>query len=148
LSILKAAVEQAAKEKFGKTAKNLKSPFHKAEEKLDEDRMPEGFDPTGWTMLRANTYQQRPTVMFANGTAVPENELLDEVYNGRWARISVRAHAYDNESRGVKLYLHNVQVLAEGEKWPSSGGRTNASDEFEAIELANGKAASSDGVFG
>jgi hypothetical protein len=153
LSVLYAAAEKCAKEGGGAKVKGLKTPFLKAEEKLDADRMPEGFDPTGWVMIRANTFQQRPGVMFANGATVPEDELLDEVYNGRWARMSVRPKYYDNESKGVKLYLHNIQLLDEADKWPGGGGgRTNAEDEFEAVEAASGSSGkaekSSDSVFG
>ncbi len=157
ISVLKEAAGAAATEKLGAKAKGLKSPFLDAAEKLDADRMPENFDPAGWTMIRANTYTQRPGVMFANGTPVPEDELLDEVYNGRWARMSIRPHAYQHEAnKGVKFYLHNIQLLEEGEKWPSTGGRTKAEDEFEAVDVPSNKAASSkassekssDSVFG
>jgi hypothetical protein len=145
ISVLKEAAMTAAKEKLGAKVKGAKSPFLDAAEKLDADRMPEGFDPTGWTMIRANTYQQRPNVMFANGTPVPEDEILDEVYNGRWARMSIRPHAFDRDgNKGVKFYLQNIQLLEEGEKWPSTGGRSRAEDEFEAInDAASGKAKAS-----
>jgi hypothetical protein len=153
LSVLKEAAAAAAKEKFGSKAKGIRSPFLDAAEKLDSDYVLEGFDPEGWIMLRANTYQQRPNVIFGNGVTVPEDELADEVYNGRWARMSVRPKAYDQEgNKGVKFYLHNVQVLDEGDKWPSGGGRTNAEDEFEAVDVESsvkGEATtkSSDSVF-
>ena len=151
LSVLKAAAEKAAKE--GGKAKGLKSPFLDAADKIDESRMPEGFDPKGYTMVRANTYTQRPGVMFANGTTVPEDEIMDEVYNGRKARMSVRPKFYDQQgNKGVKFYLHNIQLLGEGEKWPSTGGRTAPEDEFESIDVGSsgksaGKKASSDSVF-
>lgn len=139
LDILKQAAADCAKAQFGSKAKGIKNPFLDAAEKLDADRMPEGFDPTGWTMLRANTYTSRPGVVFANGTPVPEDELLDEVYNGRWARMSVRPSAFDNESKGVKFYIHNVQLLDDGEKWPTTGGRTKPEDEFEAVDVGPAK---------
>lgn len=151
LSLIQTAAGDAAKEKFGGKAKGLKTPFLKAEEKLDTDRMPENFDPAGWTMVRANTYTQRPGVIFSNGTPVPEDEIMDEVYNGRWARMSVRPKAYDQEAnKGVKFYLHNIQLLEEGEKWPSSGGRTAPEDEFEMVAGASSggkKTSSSDSMF-
>lgn len=154
LSVLKDAAASAAKEKFGAKAKGIKTPFLKADEKLDPDRIPEGFDPTGWTMIRANTYQKRPGVISADGSTVAEDDIVDEVYNGRWARMSVRTHAYAHEAnKGVKLYLHNVQLLEDAEKWPQSGGGTNAEDEFSPVVAASskdGKAVkvkSSDSVF-
>ncbi len=155
LSLIQTAAANAAKEKFGQKAKGLKNPFLKAEEKLDAERLPESFDPTGWTMVRANTYTQRPGVIFANGTTVPEDELMDEVYNGRWARMSIRPHAFDNESKGVKFYLHNIQLLEEGDAWPMTGGRTAPEDEFETVDAGSGikpgaksgDAKSSDSIF-
>lgn len=152
LSVLKDDASKAAKEKFGAKTKGLKTPFLKAEDKLEAARMPEGFDPTGWTMLRANTYQKRPNVIFADGSTVPVDDIADECYNGRWARMSVRTHAYTHEiNSGVKLYLYNIQLLDDGEKWPFAGGSTNAEDEFSAVETKKdgkpAKAKSSDSVF-
>lgn len=153
LTILKDVAAETAKEKFGAKAKGLKTPFLKAEDKLEADRMPADFDPTGWTMLRANTYQKRPNVIGADGSTIAEDDLVDEVYNGRWARMSVRPHAYDHDgNKGVKLYLHNIQLLEDAEKWPSSGGSTKPEDEFSPVVAASrdGKAAkakSSDSVF-
>jgi hypothetical protein len=138
LSLLKAGVENLGKEKNGGKTKGLNSPFSPAEEKLEEDRMPEGFDPKGWTMIRSNTYQKRPGVIFANGETVPEDELLDEVYNGRFARMTVKPHFYpaqDGGKAGVKLYLSNIQLLDKGEKWPGGAQRVEATEEFEAVEL-------------
>jgi hypothetical protein len=96
--------------------------------------MPDGSIPQGWTMIRSNTYQKRPGVIFAGGEAVPEDELLDEVYNGRWARMTVKLHAYkaqDGGKPGVKLYLSNIQLLQKGEKWPGGMQRVEAHDEFD-----------------
>jgi hypothetical protein len=137
LDLLKTAVDKRAKEKIGKT-KGINTPFSEASEKLEEDRMPEGFNPEGWTMVRSNTYQKRPGVIFAGGDPVPEDELLDEVYNGRWARMTVKLHDYkaqDGGKPGVKLYLSNIQLLQKGEKWPGGMQRVEAHDEFESIEL-------------
>jgi hypothetical protein len=153
LSLLKETAGAAAKEKFGAKAKGIKTPFLDAAEKLDANRMPEGFDPTGWTMIRANTYQERPRVVNADGTMVAEDELTDELYNGRWARMSVRPKAFDQEgNKGVKFYLHNIQLLDEGEKWPQTGGRTDPEDEFSPVTTAKkdgtaAKAKSTDSVF-
>jgi hypothetical protein len=99
-------------------------------------------------MIRSNTYQKRPGVIFANGEAVPEDELLDEVYNGRWARMTVKTHAYaaqDGGKPGVKLYLSNIQLLQKGEKWPGGMQRVEAHNEFDAIEIEEG--ADADAVF-
>jgi hypothetical protein len=147
LEILKTACDKLAKEKLGKI-KGINTPFSDAAEKLDEERMPEGFNPEGWTMIRSNTYQKRPGVIFANGDVVPEDELLDEIYNGRKARMTVKLHAYpaqDGGKPGVKLYLSNIQLLGKGEKWPGGMARVEAHDEFESVEIEEGDDA--DAVF-
>jgi hypothetical protein len=140
LSLIQDAAKKAAVDGSGGKAKGLKSPFLKAEEKLEDERRPEDFDPEGWIMVRANTYTERPGVIFANGETCPVDELSDEVYNGRWARMSIRPKYYDqNGNKGVKFYLHNIQLLDDGEKWPTSGGRTAAEDDFEPVETGGGK---------
>jgi hypothetical protein len=147
LSLLKNGCDKLAKEKLGKT-KGINSPFSDADEKLEADRLPEGFDPKGWTMIRSNTYQKRPGVVFANGDIVPEDELLDEVYNGRWARMTVKPHAYQAQAggkAGVKLYLSNIQLLEKGERFPGGAKRVEAHEEFDAVDIDMSK--DSGGVF-
>ena len=52
LSLIQDAAKKAAVDGSGGKAKGLKSPFLKAEEKLEDDRRPEDFDPEGWIMAR------------------------------------------------------------------------------------------------
>lgn len=129
----------------------MKKPFLRAEEKLDPDRLPEGFDPTGWTLIRANTYQSRPNVLYPDASVVDEEDLMDQVYNGREACMTVKPSAYDNAgNRGVKLYLSNVQLLRKLKQWPGGGARAAAEDEFEAVDIPDdegGGKASTDAMF-
>jgi hypothetical protein len=148
-AILKQKVDEVGLAKFKDAWKKpgVKKPFLRADEKLDPERLPEGFNPEGWVMLRANTYSKRPTVIRADRSEVAEEDIMEEVYNGRWARMSVTPHAYDQKgNKGVKLYLSNVQVLGKGERWPGGGSRAVATDEFDAVELP-GDGASADALF-
>ncbi len=140
LGPLKTLAGEKAVAKFGKSAKGIKSPMIPADEKnikgLDD------VDLSGWTMIRANTYKARPTVVKRDGTKVEHEDLAPECYSGRWMCMSVRAHAYDQQgNKGVKFYLGNIQLLDDDEHL---GGfaQAKAEDEFEAIgeEAASGDA--------
>lgn len=134
-SLLRKEAERVAKDRWGdKLPKGLKSPFLKADEKLD--LKDEGIDLTGWTMIRANTYTSRPGVVDARGQPVEEGALAEEFYNGRWARMSVTAKAYDQQgNRGVKFYVNNIQLLHHDEQLPLGGvTRAKPEAEFEAVE--------------
>ena len=55
-----------------------------------------------------------------------------EVYSGCYGRISVNFYGYNsNGNRGVAAGLGNIQKLKDGEALSS---RTNAEDDFEAVE--------------
>lgn len=148
LSLIKQAAEKAAREEWGdKMPKGLKSPFLKADEKLDF----EGMDFTGWTMVRANTFTSRPGVVNAAGKTVAEGDLAEAFYNGRWARMTVTVKAYNRpDNKGVKLYVNNIQVLRDDEVLPNGGpGRAKPEDEFEAVsDEAVSTGGSADSIFG
>jgi hypothetical protein len=56
---------------------------------------------------------------------------VDAIYSGCWARVKVRAYAYDKAGNwGVGFGLQAVQKIADDEKFAGGG---NASDGFEAI---------------
>ena len=55
-----------------------------------------------------------------------------EVYSGCYGRISVNFYGFNNNgNRGIAAGLGNIQKLKDGEPL---GGRTNAEDDFEALE--------------
>jgi hypothetical protein len=59
---------------------------------------------------------------------------VDKFYSGCWARVKVRAYAFDkNGNWGVSFGLQGVQFFADDEKL---GGGGNASDGFEAAAPA------------
>ena len=65
-----------------------------------------------------------------------------KIYGGCYARASVTAYAFENETKGVALALNNVMKTRDGEPF---GSRTNAADDFANVESAAGGA---DALFG
>lgn len=62
------------------------------------------------------------------------NKIIDqsEVYSGCYAKVSMRAFAYDTSgNKGISFGLNNVQKVEDGEPL---GGMTRAEDDFEAME--------------
>ena len=55
------------------------------------------------------------------------------MYSGCYGRISVNFYGFNsNGNRGIAAGLGNIQKLRDGE---SLGGRTNAEDDFDAVEV-------------
>lgn len=144
LTVLKKAVGDTAKEKFGDKVKGLKNPIRDAAE---NDRP--GHEE-GWFMVRAKTFQA-PGVIDPEGNPVNKRadgesnddvkeRTLEECYSGRWARISVMPNAYDTEgNKGVNLYLNNVQLLDHDE--PLGGRRSRPEDDFGVAPSAGASGA-------
>lgn len=125
-----------------------------------------GAEFDDWFQIRANTFTQRPGIVGPDGQrldTVREGETADDVtarikeqvYTGAWLRVSVAPSAYDTDgNRGVKLYLNNVQKLADDEKLGGSGsGAAAPEDDFGApVAAASGgepaKATTTDSLFG
>ena len=140
ISVLKIAVYEAAKAKFGgkipaSATYDLppwcNSPFHSGAEKPDYD----GYE--GMTYFRAAS-QFQPQVIDANRNVV---EAMDQpgFYSGCYARATVSPWAYDSPQRkGVSFNIHNVQKLAEGK--PFGGSRIDAADEFGSADDFDGSA--------
>ena len=141
ISALKAAAAAAAKEKFGDNMpKKLKSPFLDVSD-MEGDRgktYADEFD--GWVAIRL-TSKRKPEVVNARLMSVTDE---NEIYAGRWAKISVRAFAYDMQgNKGVSFGMNNVQLLDHDT--PIAGSAVRAQDEFEAVEVA--ESSSADDVF-
>lgn len=156
------ACKAKAKEKWPeKLPGNLKWPVRKCKDVFDQNgdkRYDDELDD--WYQIRANTYKARPGVVnvqnvslsnAAEGEGADEvtARLREEVYSGRWMRISVKPSVYDTDgNRGVKLYLNNVQVLDHDERIGSSG-ISNPEDDFGAPAATSAKdGGSSDSLFG
>lgn len=101
---------------------------------VDPKKIPGPGIDEDWTIFRARSYQP-VGVVDAN-----KDEVLNkrEVYGGRWARLSITVSVYDDKSKGVTIYLNNVQLLDNDE---SFGGRPSADsdfDQWDGDELASG----------
>lgn len=122
---IKAAIEVAKEEGKskhfgGKIPSNLKTTLHDGDEEADLDRNPE----YAGHYYMAMSSKTKPGVV-----DVDLNPILDstQVYSGCYARVSINAFPYSNESKGISFGLNNVQFLEDGEPL---GGRTRAEDDF------------------
>lgn len=133
MAILLKAVEDAAVDKWGADyAKKMKvkKPFLKTDEQPKMAELVEDYP----VFLRLNS-KQKPGVVFASGATCDESK-DHEVYGGRWAFVSVRPAAYEVDgSKGVSLFLQNVQLLEDDERL--GGGRVSAEAEFESAEVSS-----------
>jgi len=137
LTALEAAVKETLEEKFPakvRAVSKIKTPFIKT---ADQPRLADYADDYP-IMLRLNAKQTRPDVVSPNGQVIYTQEQAepDEVYSGRWARVTVRPFGYDVDgSKGVSLGLQNVQLLLGPDGEPGealAGGRVRGTSEFEA----------------
>jgi hypothetical protein len=133
-SVLKAMKKSAMAvgvEKFGAKFPDLVKkgkanwPFGKNTDKEDDDgnRIP-GFEEDDGEYVGFKT-KDKPGVVDADAEPIMDKS---EVYDGMTARVSCRAFAYDNESKGVAFYLINVQKLDDGDRL---SGDPSAEDDFK-----------------
>ncbi len=74
--------------------------------------------------------KQAPQVVDKNVQPILDQS---EVYSGCYGRISVNFYGFStNGNKGIAAGLGNIQKLRDGE---SLGGRTNAEDDFDAVEV-------------
>jgi len=128
-------VEEAAVDKWGKNIGKVKRPFIKHAEKTEDAELAAAFP-----ILVRMSSAKAPSVIYGNGEPCTVD---DEVYPGRWARVSVRIYAWEHQTggRGVSFGLSNVQLLDHDDR--IGGGRAKVEDEFEFIADANDSAAKS-----
>lgn len=124
---IKAAIEQAKKDSLskwgGKIPANLKLPLRDGDiDRLEDEAYADSY------FFNANS-RQAPQVVDKNVQAILDQS---EVYSGCYGRISVNFYGFNNNgNRGIAAGLGNIQKLKDGEPL---GGRTNAEDDFEAVE--------------
>lgn len=144
LKLLKDLCNEVAREKWGsgidlfdkKKSKGLKNPFLDA-----ADKYPEGMESKkghieldGWTLVRANTWKQQPTVRGPDAEVIDIDELEVEVYSGRWMRAELQPHTYESKgNKGVSLWLGAVQVLQKDTKLGTSAAASDG-DDFKAVD--------------
>jgi hypothetical protein len=125
LSIAVKWVEKAATERWGTNIGKVKKPFLKHAEKTEDKELAEKFP-----FLVRMSSSSKPNVIFGNGEAC---SIPDEVYPGRWARVSVRVYCWEHKAngRGASFGLGNVMLLDHDDR--IGGGRAKVEDEFEFI---------------
>lgn len=135
LSELIEAAEAKALEKFGSKWEKLKDsgklnwPIRDAEE-LEESGEP--FNNGGFVINFKK--EDKPGIVDADAEPLMEKS---DVYSGMICRVSCRAFAYDNESKGVSFALINVQKLDDGTRM---SGDPDAEDDFgKAPPASKGK---------
>jgi hypothetical protein len=122
---LEEEVERVAVEKFGSKARDMlaKGKLHNPlRDASDYEQHGEPFTKKG-AMMAAFKSSDAPGVVDENGDPITKKEF----YSGCIARVTYRAYAYDNESKGVALALVNVQKLEDGTRL---SGNPSAEDEF------------------
>ena len=145
ISTIKEAVKKKAQEKWGADMPgNLKLPYKKCKDVFNDKgykKYPPELDEC--YQLTANTYKQQPGIADAKGNNIGvllqgennderQQRIEKECYSGRHYRMTVQPSVFNNESRGVKLYLQNIQLLDYGDV---IGGRTaDAEDDFTPVE--------------
>lgn len=139
LKEMKAEAQRVGVEKFGpKFVELVKKgkmnwPFTDTED-MDEPEAP--FDEPG-TVVNFKS-GDKPGIVDADADPIMDKS---EVYSGMQARVSCRAFAYDNASKGVAFALINVQKLGDGERL---SGNPSAEDDFGDSKSSNKKSKKSD----
>lgn len=133
LKEMKAEAQRVGVEKFGpKFVELVKKgkmnwPFTDTED-MDDPEAP--FDEPGTFVNFKST--DRPGVVDADAEPIMDKS---EIYSGMKARVSCRAFAYDNASKGVAFALINVQKVDDGERM---SGNPSAEDDFADSKSSKG----------
>lgn len=154
MALLNQAVEDAAIGEWGPDYKKkykVHKPFLRTEEHpkvgVDAEEFPVLIRTSSRAYQKSGLKNAPPQIVRANKSLVTEAE-AEEVYPGRWARLSLRAYPYDHPTggKGISFGLQNVQLLDHDE--PLAQARPAAEDEFDAAEVGGGDAAkSADSLF-
>lgn len=157
LAAVKDAATEAGKEKLpkefktaaGKWPSGVITPFKRT---ADNDKLVAALEAADmkvedWPVfITYKAYNDKaPGIVGPDGKAdgVEPNDL----YAGRWVRVSHFPKGYNNESKGVRLNLVNLQLLEDAEEIPLGSGRVSAETEFDAVEGAGDDSKSSDSLF-
>ena len=126
ITAIKNAIEQAKKDSVGKwggkVPPNLKTPLRDGDtDRPDDEAYADSY------FLNANS-RQAPQVVDRKVQPIIDQS---EVSSGCYCNVSVTFYGYNsNGNRGIAAGLGNVQFVRDGE---ALGGRTKASDDFEAM---------------
>lgn len=137
LSELEAEAERVGKEKFGANFMNLVNkgkanwPFSSNDDKAEDDETGDPVEPFASNKGGVHVgfkSSDKPGIVDEGAEPIMDKS---DVYSGMKARVSCRAFAYDNESKGVAFFLINVQKLGDGERL---SGNPSAEDDFAPVK--------------
>ena len=116
--IMEDAVEQAAKEKFGKVPPKFKSPI--------KDGDDEEYDNLKGCLYFNASNSRKPGVVDQGMSPVIDPE---ELYSGAWYRASVNVWAWEHPTggKGASVSLNNVMKIKNDQRYD---GGTAAQDDF------------------
>lgn len=137
--LLKKAISDVAKEKWGAKADDVLRKQQNSDKRIFKDQGESdaaGFED-GCIYLQASN-EKKPGLV--GRKAGPDGKTLVEitdpeaVWSGDYFLATIRPFAWEHPvgGKGVSLSLQNVQLLKKGDRL--GGGRTSPSDEFEAME--------------
>lgn len=122
LAAIEAAKEEGKSKRWGgKIPKNLNITLKDGDEDADLEQNPE-YEGC-WYMNVSSA--EKPGIV-----DIDRDPILDpsEIYSGMYARVSIRAFAYDRQgNKGVSFGLNNVQKLGDGDPF---GSISRAADDF------------------
>jgi len=125
LSELKEACKKAGTERFGPDfAAGVKKGKYNWPFRDNEEYEENGFPFTEPGTFVSFKSSDRPGIVDENADPIMDKS---EFYSGVKCRVSCKAFAYDNESKGVALGLINIQKLDDGERL---AGNPSAEDDF------------------
>jgi hypothetical protein len=112
----------------------LNWPFLDADSNLaDITSKGEPVDLEGWKLIRPNAYSKRPVVRNAAGEVLDLDDINQEAYSGRWARLMLQPKAYNRpDNKGVKFYVDAVQLLSNDDSIGGGGG--SKGEAFSAVD--------------
>lgn len=135
---LKAAIDKAAVDRFGKDFrtkyKEFHYPIHDGDDKADVD----GHAGHWYLNLKRKEKKKRPGVVDRNRNPITRDE-DDGFYAGCWCHATVSVGAFETKnskgvvaSRGVTLTLFNILKVKDG---PKFGGNRPPEEDFEGLEI-------------
>lgn len=132
ISPLREQCEQMAVAAFGKKV-GIKMPWSNADEKHEPDALGV-VSLEGFKKINANSYNGPIVVKDALRRQIPNDDIPTQVYNGAFVRVEVKCATFDNESKGLKLYLQGVQIVRNDLiRAPKIIGGTMGGEDFDEI---------------
>ena len=125
---VKDAIEEAAKDKFGKVPPRLKSPL--------KDGDVSGYDNLEGMLTLGASNTRRPGVVGPDLQPVLDPDVL---FSGAWYRASIRPYAWSHPTggKGVSFSLDNVMYIRGDEAFDGSATAETDFSEY-AVEQSSG----------